>query len=156
MKKTIFLCAIICTSFLTNAQHVSNKEALDILAKSLDYNVENNGVKNPNMIYPGNKMSFLLKNGDTLTFPIKKGDNMWLLAIKAKKHDLNYPDNPIVNLDSNKNSANIQPTTTTVLKEKTVTYIDPNYSFWIKVLIFVIIFLYVINFLFTRSKRLKK
>lgn len=97
MKKIILLGAILCISFYVKSQHISNKETLDILAESLDYNMSNNEVKNPNMIYPGNKLTFLLKNGDTLSFPIKRGDNMWTLAKKAKRHNSNNPNNPIIN-----------------------------------------------------------
>lgn len=96
MKKIIIFCVILCTTLLAKSQHISNKETLDILAESLDYNMSNNGVSNANLIYPGNKLTFLLKNGDTLSFLIKHGDNMWTLAKKAKRHNLNNPDNPIV------------------------------------------------------------
>jgi hypothetical protein len=95
MKKVFFLLAIMFASVFSFGQQISsnkipanvtNQEVASTIAMSKEANILN-GVYDPNKIMPGQKLTFLFKNGKTAEITVEAGDNQWFI-VKNKLSDL--------------------------------------------------------------------
>ncbi len=125
MKKTFFtiitMIFFMGLSVITFAQNLprtlTNNEIANIIAKSKEAN-ESNGVIDPNLIYPGQPLTFLFEDGTMVEYRVEKGDNQWgvvkrVLADSQKYGDvINYTEPPLVtSVPPTESTSTIQETT---------------------------------------------
>jgi hypothetical protein len=117
MRKTFF--AIITMIFFmglsvtTVAQNLprtlSDNEIANIIAKSKEVN-EQNGIINPDLIYPDQPLTFLFQDGTMVEYRVEEGDNQWSIVKRVLSDTEKYGE--IINYGPQTTTAQSQSTGT--------------------------------------------
>ena len=96
MKKVIFsLAALLLVCALAFSQK-TNTEVYNTILRSKDINLQRAGVINPNLIFPGQMLTFLFTDGKEEQFVVEKGDNQWVI-VRDKLAKLEAIHGPVIN-----------------------------------------------------------
>lgn len=97
MRKVFFFFTVLfCVTMLTFGQQMSNQEIVNTIAMSKEYNHQ---VVDPNLIYPGEILTFAFQDRTIISAVVESGDSQWSiikdrLAKLVNEHGpvINYPD----------------------------------------------------------------
>lgn len=76
MKRMLFALGCALFSLSAVAQTLSDKQIADVIMMSKEANMAN-GIKDPNKIYVGQKLTFLFADGQEHSIIVEKGDSQW-------------------------------------------------------------------------------
>jgi hypothetical protein len=81
MKKILFFAMFACMAISATAQKTSlvptNEEISNIINMSAEANKLQAGIKDPNLIQPGQVLTFTFEDGTSHQIGVEKGDNQW-------------------------------------------------------------------------------
>lgn len=101
MKKLFFSALIalflVCVAF----GQKTNTEIYNIIKMSKEYNAQNNGIVNPDKIWPGQMLTFIFEDGTEHPIVVEKGDNQWTI-VRDKLNKLENEHGQIVAPDTGK------------------------------------------------------
>lgn len=93
MKKFFsFLMVLVMSATLAIGQQMTNTEIANIIAMSQEYNRE---VVNPNLIFPGQVLTYTFGDGTTHTITVDSGDSQWTI-VRDKLAKLVEEHGPVV------------------------------------------------------------
>lgn len=80
MKKFFFIFVVLlCTMTMAFGQ-MTNPEILEMIQKSKEYNQQNAGVLNPDLVYPGQTLTYFFQDGAVEVITVETGDNQWVIV----------------------------------------------------------------------------
>ena len=94
MKKVILtVLLLVCTSLAFS--QMTNTEIMKMISRSKEANLKE-GVTNPNLILPGQTLTFLFEDGKEVHLTVEPGDNQWSI-VKSKLIYWQSVHGPVVN-----------------------------------------------------------
>ncbi len=77
MKRAILMVFLLVSTMAFS--QMTNNEIMSIILKSKELNKEN-GITNPNLVYPGQLLTFLFEDGTVQYVHVQPGDNQWTIV----------------------------------------------------------------------------
>ena len=84
---------LVCTSLASS--QMTNIEISNMISRSKEANLKS-GVFNPNLVFPGQNLTFLFTNGIEKSILVVKGDNQWTI-VRDKISKMEKQNGPVVN-----------------------------------------------------------
>ncbi len=128
MKKAIFalMCTLFCFMAIT-AQNLTNNEVSSIISMSKEANTKN-GIVNPDVIQPGQTLTFLFQDGSEAAILVEAGDSQWKI-LKGSLSRLQKIHGPVVSYPDGQAEDKVVENTPPVVSGSTKS--DWNIPIWV-------------------------
>ena len=93
--------ALVMSTSLAFSQQMSDTEIMNMISRSKEYNQQHAGVTNPDKILPGQKLTYLFKEGSDIveaSVIVDPGENQWTI-VRDKLSKLVEEHGPVVDYD---------------------------------------------------------
>lgn len=130
MKKFFFFFVLVlCTVTLPAFGQMSDPEIMEMIQMSQEYNQQNAGVVNPDMIFPGQSLTYFFRDGAVESIIVESGDSQWII-VRDKLTKLREKHGEIINPVQPEPQPQVEPD-----PEPELVFTSPTMPWWVWVLL---------------------